>query len=115
VAYHGNNFSPHFNKNLMGNEVLFDYASNVTVQELPLGKDKNKSPVLIKVGDRHFEAHFMGRVRMSACKNMIEKGAEFDRIAVGQIKAREKVVEEKTLVPWSRTEWNFRTRLMTKH
>jgi hypothetical protein len=56
----------------------------------------------------------MGKVRMSDCKSMIEKGAEFDRIALADTETRKKVVQEKTWFPWTRTEWNFRKRLITK-
>jgi hypothetical protein len=56
----------------------------------------------------------MGKVRMMDCKSMIEKGAKFDRIALADTEARKKVVQEKTWFPWTRTEWNFRQKLMTK-
>jgi hypothetical protein len=104
----------------MGKEVVYEYASDVRLQQLPSGKDKNISTLRITFGseDASFDASFMGRVRMVACQSCIEKGAEFDRIAVdSMVKRRDFVGKPFTanVVPLSLNEWNFRTQLMSKN
>jgi hypothetical protein len=104
-----------FNESLMGNEIIHEYASNISIKELPAGKDKNISRARITIGEQAFTASFMGRVRMLACRGCIEKGAEFDVGAVKDMERRRKIVQGRRVVPMSRLEWNFRTQLMQKN
>jgi hypothetical protein len=72
----------------MGKEVLVAYASDIAVEELAMGIDKNKSRLQINCRDKQFDMEFMGLQRRKDTLSVLQTGAKFDIIALAEAAER---------------------------
>jgi hypothetical protein len=89
VVYLGNQFNPHFKREMRGNEVILKFASELEVVPRERGSDKNIwnfRIVFSQEGKKvSFDASTQGKRLFDRCSKGITKGAEFDLEALRRI------------------------------